>query len=77
MDWILMAVPSPSQVPPNGTLEAPLPPVRGFFMVGSVGATHPWPLAVGELDACVSTSRRVRSFQLVCCNGDTGAVVPQ
>jgi hypothetical protein len=31
MDWTVMADPSPSQVPPNGTLEAPLPPVRGFF----------------------------------------------
>ena len=33
MCWIVMANPSPSQVPPNGTLEAPLPPVRGFFFV--------------------------------------------
>jgi hypothetical protein len=31
MDWTVMADPSPSQVPPNGTLEAPLPPVRGFL----------------------------------------------
>jgi hypothetical protein len=31
MDWTVMANPSPSQVPPNGTLEAPLPPVRGFL----------------------------------------------
>ena len=23
--------PTPSPVPPHGTLEAPLPPVRGFF----------------------------------------------
>jgi hypothetical protein len=27
-----MAPPMPSLVPPHGTLEAPLPPVRGFFM---------------------------------------------
>ena len=28
--------PSRNQVPPNGTLEAPLPPVRGFFMCNVV-----------------------------------------
>ena len=63
MCWIVMADPSPSQVPPNGTLEAPLPPVRGFFMslsqrvvgVVAVGGTHD-PisslLSVSLLDFC-------------------------
>jgi len=33
MDWTVMAdlIPRHHRFPPNGTLEAPLPPVRGFF----------------------------------------------
>jgi hypothetical protein len=41
-------------------------PSRGFLH-GPLRLA-PWPLAVGELDACVSSSRRVRSFQLGCCS---------
>jgi hypothetical protein len=33
MCWTVMDYPSHHRFPPNGTLEAPLPPVRGFFLL--------------------------------------------
>jgi hypothetical protein len=36
MDWTVMDDPSHHRFPPNGTLEAPLPPVRGFFFAARI-----------------------------------------
>jgi len=50
MYWTVMAVPRHHRFPPNGTLEAPLPPVRGFFFQGKksgVRATNSSPAFSG------------------------------
>jgi hypothetical protein len=50
----------PPVICPREPKEAPVDASRGFFMVASVGAPHPWPLAVGEVD--VSTFLGLRNY---------------